>query len=767
MKLLFTTFFFLGVAFAFGQQTATLSCTVTSEDGALIPYGTLQITKAETTAPLYYDIVDGLVTTEALPIGVYTIEITSMGYKTFAETFNLAQDSTQTITLTTDVTQLEGVTVTSLQESMTYTNGVLTVKMEHSVLANLPNTSDVIAKLPGVIVSADKESINVLGKGSPILYLDHQRITIEQLNAIPVSAIEKIELLKSPSAKYEADGNAVLVITLKKDRDSGYQVQLKNSAALQHNFNNYFNSNAYIGFGKLSMQLSLGYNQLDHWESNTSKLTYDQEGFVNEYIALSEGPRMQVPGSVGISYNLNETDYISTQTNFTIHRDNMPISTQTTITANGAETYYDNYTKSKGVRDYITTNLNYYKQLTDKTNLFTGVQYTYKTRDYNNFIYDVTHPNAILLTAENHQKTDAEVFSAKADIEVVFNEKFQWESGLNLYTADTFSESRTLTLEQPDYGYDESTYAGYTTLKGNLKKLSFTAGLRLENNVRNGRYTDTNETVVAVNQTNLFPRVNANFEIDSMNNVSVNYARSIMRPSFSQANNIRVYINEYLDYVNNINLKPALRNELVLEYKHGRAGLYVVYYRNTNGLYYLSNYDADTDKLVTGATNVAKEDGYHVIVMVPFTHKIWESTNYLYGGLVDVTDANAQDMGTSPFFYFYSNNELKFTNNFSVGLSYYYMMKHNEGVRTSNGFSELSITANKKFNEHWSCFLYANDVLNTLEYTQGYTTNGIGSNTTYFTDNHGVGLSVTYTFGELAKKNFKNQNVDEDLDRVK
>ncbi|GLB52498.1 TonB-dependent receptor [Neptunitalea chrysea] len=767
MKLLFTTLCFLSVVIGFGQQKAILSCTVTVEDNEPLPYGTLQLTQEGTTSPVYFTIIDGKVSTEELPLGTYQLFIATLGYKDYTETITLNRTTQKSIVLTIDVTQLEGVTVTSAQKSMTYKNGILSVNVANSVLANMSATTDVIGKLPGVIVSADKESINVLGKGSPILYLGHQRITIEQLNSIPVNAIEKIELLKNPSVKYEADGNAVLVITLKKNNDKGYQIQLKEDASQQHNFNNYLSGNAYVGLGKMSMQLSLGYNQLQHWESNTSKLRYVAEGFTNEYVVLSDGNRAQVPGSVGVSYNLNETDYISTQTSFMIHRDPSPIYSQTNITDNGVTTFYDNYSSNKSNRDYISTNLNYYKKLTAKTGLFTGAQYTYKKRESNSNVYDVTIPNTVSLTAQNIQKSNIEVFSAKADVEVALNEKTQWESGVNLYLAETTSQSSNRNETTPDYLYKEHTYAAYSQLKGEVKKISFTAGLRLEHNTRNGSYIETGETEVDNTNTYLFPRVHTTWEIDSVNSVSVSYNKSISRPSFSQANNAKVYINEYLDFVNNVNLQPSIRDEVGVEYKRGKKGLHFVAYRATNTVYYLTNYDTDSEKLQIGATNVTSENGYQLILMLPFSHKIWNSTNYLYGGLVDVNNVNAQHMGATPYFYYYTDNELKFKKDFTIGVNYFYMMKHEEGVRTSAGFSSLGINASKKFNKHWTCFLYANDVFNTLKFTQAYTTNGIDSKTTYFTDNHGVGLSVTYTFGKLVKKNFKNKNVDEQLDRVK
>src|SRR5690606_35150818 len=160
----------------------------------------------------------------------------AMGYKKFSQTIFLDKNSEVTIVLHEDVTQLDAVTVTFTQNSLEHKNGTTKLNVANSNFADMANVADVVAKLLGVIVSPDKESIDVLGKGSPILYLNNQRISMEQFKSIPVNTIESIALLRHPSAKYEADGNVVIVITLKKDMEKGYRVQLSEYASMQHNF---------------------------------------------------------------------------------------------------------------------------------------------------------------------------------------------------------------------------------------------------------------------------------------------------------------------------------------------------------------------------------------------------------------------------------------------------------------------------------------------------------------------------------------------------
>lgn len=747
----------------YAQTNYTISCTATDQEMNPIPYAILQL-KWNDEILHYGEIKDGFIKWNNVPGGEYILECTGLGYGKFTKHITLDKDLQLSILLYEDVTQLEAVTVTAAENSLEYKNGTIKLHVAKSNLADVANVTDVIAKLPGIIISPDRESFSVLGKGNPVLYLNNQRISMEQFKSIPVNTIESIELLRNPSAKYEADGNVVIVVTLKKEMEKGYRIQLSEYASMQHHFNNEFKANSYLGFDKLQLQLSLGYHQLEHWESHTSLFSY--EGYENDYLTLAKGPRRQIPGSIGFSYSLNETDYISTQTNFMIHRDRIPIHTQTTLFENAAKTYYTNSTNSKEIRDFISTNINYVKYFSPKVELFSGLQYTFRNRNTDNQIYNITNASNNELEEINVQGTEATVITGKADVSVQFQEQFHWESGVNVYHAITASNAKKLTTTSPEYTYNEQTYAAYSQLQGELGIFSFTTGLRLENNKVEGSYANSNEKVVNRNNTYLFPRVNASVKLDSLHTVTVNYARSISRPSFQQANNMRVYINPYLDFVNRINLTSALTNEVSIAYQYKKYTLNAGWYRNSNSIYYLASFNSELDKLEVGPTNVAYEDGYQLTLTIPFTYRIWNSTNYFYGGLIDVKDVSFEGFGSTPFFYFYTNNEIRLPKECSIGATYFYMSAHEEGVRTSDGYSAFGLSVSKTFDAHWKASVYVNDIFRTLEFTQDNHSNGIESTTTYFTDNRSLSLTLTYTFGSLTKGSIRNKNVDQQLDRV-
>ena len=93
-------------------------------------------------------------------------------------------------------------------------SGNIDVNINGTVLATSSSVSELISRVPNVVV-ADGE-ISVLGKGEAIIYLNGILINYERFSAIPVSQIQKIEVISNPSARYDAEGKAVINIITKK-----------------------------------------------------------------------------------------------------------------------------------------------------------------------------------------------------------------------------------------------------------------------------------------------------------------------------------------------------------------------------------------------------------------------------------------------------------------------------------------------------------------------------------------------------------------------
>ena len=80
--------------------------------------------------------------------------------------------------------QLNEVVVNQNKQIFTNSNGNIKVDVANSIYNSIQNTVDLLAKLPTVLVSPDKESITVVGKGNPLIYIDNQKAGMNDLNAL-------------------------------------------------------------------------------------------------------------------------------------------------------------------------------------------------------------------------------------------------------------------------------------------------------------------------------------------------------------------------------------------------------------------------------------------------------------------------------------------------------------------------------------------------------------------------------------------------------
>lgn len=117
---------------------------------------------------------------------------------------------------------LNEVVVSQNKKTFTNTNGNIKVDVSNSIYNSVSNIVDLLAKLPTVQVSPDKESISVVGRGNPLIYIDNQKVGMNDLNALAFADIKTIEIIQNPSSKYEAEGCSVILITSKFSKKDSF-----------------------------------------------------------------------------------------------------------------------------------------------------------------------------------------------------------------------------------------------------------------------------------------------------------------------------------------------------------------------------------------------------------------------------------------------------------------------------------------------------------------------------------------------------------------
>lgn len=758
----------------YAQDFYRIDGQVLDENGAVISVGDVLLLNSDTNAlEKYTTVLEGSFVLENVPSGDYVFQISALGFRLYQETIHLNGNRNFSLTLKEGTTDLNEVEVIATKNPIVYERGNLKVDVQNPYFSSIPNPIDLLSRLPNVQVSPDRESISILGKGSPLIYLGNQRISMEEFNALPVDGIATIELINNPSAKYEAEGRAVLLITLKKETIQGMRGSITETASAKRNFNNYLGFNTSFANKNWTVRGNFGYNQLQQWESNNFLFEIPERDVSVDYLVLiPRNDRVQLNGGLGLYFQWNDADYLSFNSTIRSQTDDAPFFTDTFLVDGNNQEFIQTQTGNDNAKDYYSASFNFNKKLTESWNLFTGVQYSGFKQTLATEITNSIDNSEFILDQIRGQEYSINSLAFRFDIEKTFSDNLKWELGANISqaTADAFTEIRQFSVDEVnlvDFGYEEKLKAAYSSISGKLtKKTDFEVGLRVEHSTVDGEIASEDSPIVSRENTNLFPKADVSFVLDSTQTLSFTYAKSIRRPDFSRASSITAFINPFLEGSGNVNLRPTLTNELSANYQKGVKTLFMTYYHSSNPTNFTISYDAQGDTAILSLVNLERENGFYTGVTLPFSKGIWTSNNTVSLNYNQLKDAGAIFSSVKPYIYAYTNHQLKIAKDTTLVVGAWAMGRRQIGIFKRNGLAVFEASLSKTFFIKWDCTLRFNDITRAMNFEEQYTLNGVIADGVYFADVREVAVSLKYRFGNKSNANFKNRDVDSNLERI-
>ncbi|SCC60529.1 Outer membrane receptor proteins, mostly Fe transport [Chitinophaga costaii] len=705
--------------------------------------------------------------------GLYLLRIVCAGYNETVQPLQVSGDTSIIVPLTTRSRVLDEVQVYGNKEIFTTSNGNIRVNVDNPILQASSGAMSLLSKLPGLQVGPDGESLTLLGKGMPLIYLDNQRITISDLQSIPVHEIKSIEILNNPSARYESEGRAVILVTRKFSQRDGFKIDLTENVAQRRYFQNSTSAEVSYRKNKLELRANAQYNHFNLWESNGNEFGIEGQDISSDYTVVSKGPRKQWLLGAGLHYQFNDNDYLSLSGNTRIHHETFAINTNSDLrnmdVTTNALTYTDNGTQ----KPYYNASLNYFKQF-KKNNLdmFFGGQYSHFERNLSSNIYNSIDDAPMVFTQQRLQDFSLNAGSGKLEFAKKLGKNSKLEFGGSYTKAwadavldidDKSAADHTHTL----YHYAEAIGAGYAQFGTKIGHTSIDAGLRLEKADAAGKFSNDDQLTIDRHNLQLFPKFNIGFQVDSTRTLSFNYGRSIIRPNYSNLSQIITYINPFFEWASNINLVPTITDEAGATFQLGNNSVQLVGYIKKNPVYYSASFDASANKFQVIDQNFDKEQGVNLSFTVPFTVKKWNSTNILTGTVNKTSDANSVNLKTTPYVYFYTGNQFSLPKDVNVFANFWVLTGRYEGIFRRNALSALDLGASKTFNNKLVVTLNLNDVYRGLNFSEKLTANAVSSNVIYYEDVREISLNIRYTLGSVKKAVFKNKEVNDNMNRIR
>lgn len=275
---------------------------------------------------------EGLFTLTNVKSGSYLLKLTYVGYETRIQPMLVGQLSpflnVGTIDLSESVAQLGEVTVTAGQEAVASTMDRKTFTVAENISQAGGSVLEAMKNLPGVTVGNDGQVL-LRGNDRVAVLVDGRQTALTgfgnqtSLGNIPASAIDRIEIINNPSAKYDANGNAGIInIIYKKEKKDGFNGKIGLSVGLgalwvrQANFPGI--RPQYQGTPKVNPSISLNYRKnkvnLFFQGDNLYTQTLNKNEFTDRYYDTGQVIRQQlkrnrntniVTGKAGMDWFIN------------------------------------------------------------------------------------------------------------------------------------------------------------------------------------------------------------------------------------------------------------------------------------------------------------------------------------------------------------------------------------------------------------------------------------------------------------------------------
>ena len=616
------------------------------------------------------------------------------------------------IKMVNDVQQLQAVVVSASKPTLKMDIDKKVYNVEKDIVNAGGTALDVMKNVPSVNVDIDGNV--TLRNSSPQIYVDGRPTTLT-LDQIPADAIESVEVITNPSAKYDASGGGagILNVVLKKNKKTGYNGNLR--AGIDKNGAMNGGGDFSVRQGKFNVNASAMLNQMNG-KTNGVTNRYNFTGTPNTSIYQTDVDRNKgefIFGRFGLDYFATNRNTFSL-TGFRVHGEFKPTSVLDMITDslyNNPELYYSSRYSNTN-RIFNGEGLQFgFKHIFPKQGEEWTVDANYfQGKNSNNSTYltdyftDASKTNIGAQSNENILGYGSDKnFIIQTDYVDPISSTLKLETGLRaalrsrITNTDSYIDTTKLANASTDYTNSDNVYAAYVSLTGNMKTFGYKLGLRAESSNYSGELTNVKQTYSNSYPISLFPSIFLSQKLKSNQEVQFSITRRINRPNFFQ-------LIPYTDYSDSLNitrgnpaLVPEFTNSFELSYiktfKGNNTFLASAYYKRTNNLitrFLDTSYNALSGK--KDIINTYENANYSNTMGAEFTSQntltrwLDISTNInVYNSKINTDNINGSSQPALWSWFGKFNSNFKLPAKFSMQLTAMYQSKTNLPVNNNQG----------------------------------------------------------------------------------
>ncbi|WP_343605308.1 TonB-dependent receptor [Fluviicola sp.] len=722
--------------------------------------------------------------------GVYTLHIQQFGEKLLQREIILLGDTDLGNIEVNESQLLDDVVIEGRKKIIERQADRLVFHVENAATAGA-NALEVLKATP--MVRVQDETVSIVGKSEVLVMIDDQIQRMSPgdlanlLQSIPADQIKSIEVITTPPAKYEAEGNSGLInIRLKSARANSWN----SSIGVTYRQKTYAGGMAYGTFNynhnKLSLQLSINSGEQKYRTTSESRTFYPSETWRIDATDISKTTGSGITAGLDYKFTKNWTSGLRYSGNFTSESGgNKPLTSRTETASALPHSYIASGINSSNKPTMNSFNWsNTIKADSSGRTLTIDLDYfNYQKKDYRFFSGNELDENhsvipATFFSSVNSNTNHIQNYSGKADVELPFR-TFQFSFGGKVSYTETMNDLRVYDLESGnsvlntnqsnEFRYREYNEALYTSFHKKLgSKWNAQAGLRVEFTQTEGYSRNLDQTNVN-NYIKLFPTAFLTYEPSDKHSFSLNYSRRISRPNFDYLNPFIIRSSPYYYSEGNPFLKPSFIDNLEFSYMFHQKWVSTLYYsQSSNFSQSLSIPDPVTNVVKNMPLNYA--DMYQTGISTYYNFSKWSRWNSFTGISVTVQKIKSRADFIQSISgwnsYFYSNND------FTINKSKTLIASVNYGLQLPGRYQIFHIATmhildisvqSLFFNKKLSVAFTLQDVLNGQRPLIRYVSNNVSTDIRNYNDSRGFRISVGYKFGNdnLKSKQPRFGNEDE------
>jgi outer membrane cobalamin receptor len=525
------------------------------------------------------------------PTGTFNVSFEFISFKTVKKANQLIDKNINfgTIQLQEDANTLDEVVVVAEKTTVNIRLDKKIYNIGKDLSVRGGNASDVLGNVPSVQVDVEgnvslrgNESVTILIDGRPSALVGINGA--EALRQIPAEAIEKVEVITSPSARYDAEGTAgILNIILRKNKLTGFNGSLQVDLGNPDQFGTAFNAN--LRNKKFNFFTNTGWR----YRANPGNSFTDSEFFSPsaQNARVIEDRKFGRLGrslftSFGIEHYLNDNSSIIA--NVILNDGNDDDLNTNTIdrfdalgNINESTFRVEDESEDEQRIQYTLDYINNFDGNGKKLSI--NLQYSSELEDIFNDITETdTQVNVLNDLERVFENQDEKRGLLQLDYVHPVGEKIQYEAGYRGNIRDIFNSfnlSERLVFPNgplvPDAGlnnsfnYKEFINAAYFQYGQEFGKVSLLAGLRYENTAIEIEQ-ETSLTTDKKSYGNLFPTVNLGYEVKDGESFTLGYNRRIRRPRGRFLNPFPSRSSESNIFSGNVDLDPVISDAFDIGY---------------------------------------------------------------------------------------------------------------------------------------------------------------------------------------------------------